>query len=118
MSFDVAGVDHEPLKIRLVDQLFQEFFPSPLVAPATEAPMGVFPIAIVRRQVAPGCPGAQDPEDSVEKSAIVSGDTAPLPRLPGKMGGEQFPSMIAQIVTVICGWSDTHDFSFAQYSIS
>ena len=86
MDFDVAGVNHEPFKVRIVNQLFQEFLPSALVAPAAETAMRIFPVAIVRRQVAPRRPGAQYPENSVEKPAIILGQTAPLACLAGKMG--------------------------------
>ena len=100
MGFDVAGVDHEPFKIRLIDQLLQQLFPDTFIAPAAEAAVGVFPIAIVRRQVAPRRSGAQYPENTVEKTPIVLGDAAPLALLSRKTSGEQFPGMIAQVVTV------------------
>jgi hypothetical protein len=103
MDFDMAGVNHEPLKVRIVNQLFEEFLPSPLVTPAAETAMRIFPVAIVRRQVAPRRSGAQYPEDAIKKSAIILRKTAPLTGLAWKMDRKQFPRVIAQIVTVI-GW--------------
>ena len=111
MGFDVACIDHKPFKIRIIDQLFQKLFPYPFIAPAAEAAMGIFPISIIRRQVAPGRPSAQYPENSVEEPAIVSGDTAPLTGLSWKMSREQFPGMIAQIMAVICVCTNTHKTS-------
>ena len=118
MDFDVAGVDHQPFNIRLVDQLLQKFFPDAFIAPAAEAAMRIFPIAIVGRQVAPGCSAAQDPENTVEKTPIILGDAAPQALLSRKMSGEQFPGLIAQVVTVICCWMATHLNSFAYRYIS
>ena len=117
MGFDVGSVDHKPLEIRLVDQLLQQLFPDAFVAPAAETAMGIFPITVIRRQVAPGCPGAQDPENCVEKSAVILRNTTPLALLPGKMNRKQFPGRIAQIVTVVGGQWRSHLDSFA-YPIS
>ena len=101
MNLHVAGIDHQPFKIRLVDHLLQQLFPDTLVAPAAEAAMGVLPVPVVRRQVAPRSAGTQNPENTVEKTAVVLGDAAPLASLPGKMWGQQLPGMVAQIVAVI-----------------
>jgi hypothetical protein len=113
MGLDVAGVDHKPFKIRFIDQLLQKLLLASLVAPAAEAAMGILPIAIVRRQVAPRRPRAQYPENSVQKMSIVLCDASPLALLSGQVSAQQFPSVIAQIVTVICGCSDTHKDSSA-----
>jgi len=104
MGFDVAGIDHEPFEIRLVDQLLKKLFPDTLVAPATETPMRIFPVAVVRRQIAPGCPSAQNPENAIEKAPVILRYSAPLASLTGKVRGKQGPRMVAQIVAVIrCG---------------
>ncbi len=66
MNFAMAGVDHQPFKIRLVNQLFQQRFPDALVSPPTKATVRVFPIPIIRGQVPPGRSRAQHPENRVD----------------------------------------------------
>jgi hypothetical protein len=103
MGLDVAGIDHQPFKVGLVDHLLQQLFPDALVAPAAETAMGVFPVPVVRRQIALRRTGAQNPQNAVEKTPVVLGDTAPMTSLSGKMRAEQFPGVVAQVVTVIRG---------------
>ena len=85
VDFDVAGVDHEPLEIRLVDEFSQEVLPESLVAPAAETAVGVFPIPVVRWQIAPRSPRSQNPEDGVKEEAIVFGSSSPLAFLSREM---------------------------------
>ena len=66
MHFDMAGIDHQPLKVRFANQLFEQAFPNAFVTPTAESAMRVFPIAIVRRQIPPRCTGAQDPKHSID----------------------------------------------------
>src|ERR1700679_405312 len=103
MDLDVAGIDHQPFKVGLVDHLLQQLFPDALVAPAAETAMRIFPVPVVRRQIAPRRPGAQNPQNAIEKTTVILGDTAPLTSLSGKMRGKQFPGVVAQIMTVIRG---------------
>jgi hypothetical protein len=77
MYLNVTCVDHQPLEVRLVDQLLEQRFPYPLVAPATETPMGVLPVAVVGRQVAPRRARAEDPKDSIDEFAIIMPYAAP-----------------------------------------
>ena len=114
----MAGVNHKPFKIRIINQLFQELFPSPLIAPPAETAMRIFPVSIVWRQIAPRRTCAQYPENSIEKPTVIPGKTAPLAQLSRKVGRKQFPSMIAQIVTVVGSWLITHQNSFAHFLIS
>ena len=83
MDFDVAGVDHEPFVIGLDDQFFQQSLPKTLVAPAAKAPVGVFPVPVIGRQIPPGSAGAQNPENGVEKKPIVFGSATPESLLSG-----------------------------------
>lgn len=87
MNLDMAGVDHQPFKVRLVDQLLQQLFPDALVTPAAETTMGVFPVPVIWRKIPPRRAGAKNPENRIQKSTVVLGNTAPLTSLPGKMGG-------------------------------
>ena len=83
MDFDVAGINHQPLEIRLDDQFFQQSLPEALVAPAAKAPVGVFPVPVIGRQIPPGRAGAQDPENGVEKKPVVFGSATPESLLSG-----------------------------------
>jgi hypothetical protein len=104
MDFDVAGINHQPLEIRLDDQFFQQSLPEALVAPAAKAPVGVFPVPVIGRQIPPGRAGAQDPENGVEKKPVVFGPTTPESLLSGQMGFEQFPGFIVDVVAAVGEW--------------
>ena len=71
MDSDVAGVDHQPLKVRVVDDRIQQLVPDPPVPPAAKPPMGIIPVSVIRGQIPPRRPGAQDPEHSVQKQLVV-----------------------------------------------
>ena len=80
MHFDVAGVYHQPLEIRLFYEHLEELFPNPLVPPTDEAPMGISPTAQIRRQIPPRRPSAQDPKHGIDKLAVVFGVASPRSR--------------------------------------
>src|SRR5260221_1431470 len=103
MDFDVAGVDQEPLKVRRIDELLQESFPNALVAPADKAAVGVAPSAIIRRQIPPGRPRAQDPKDRVDESSVVLRPTTPNNFPPRPMRVQQGPNLIRDVVSSMCG---------------
>lgn len=94
----MTGIDHQPLKIRLVNQALEQRFPNATIAPAAEASMGVLPVAISGRQVTPRSAGSQNPKDGIDELAIVLGNAAPLPRLSWQMRFEQSPISIRKIV--------------------
>lgn len=77
VNFDVAGVDHQPLVIWVFDEQFEQCLPLTSVAPTTEPAVSVFPVTVVGWQIAPGCAGAQNPEDGIDKSPIITGYAAP-----------------------------------------
>ena len=100
MGFDMGSVDHQPLKVRVVDDDLKQLLPHALVAPSTESAMGIFPVAIHRRQVAPRGSCAQYPYDGVNEPTIVFCGTAPVMELPGQMRGDELPCAIIYIVTM------------------
>ena len=106
VDLDVAGIDHQPLVIRLIDESLQQFFPGALVAPPTKASVGVFPVPVVRRQIAPRGSGAQDPEDRIDKEPVVFGLSSPEAPLPGQMGFEEFPGSFRDVVAAVGGRGD------------
>jgi hypothetical protein len=46
MYFDMTGVDHQPLKVGLIHQRFQNLFPDSLAAPPAEPAVYILPISI------------------------------------------------------------------------
>ena len=51
MHFDMAGIDHQPFIIRLIDQNFQKFSPYTFSAPSDEPLMNAAPLAAMSRQM-------------------------------------------------------------------
>ena len=51
MYFDMAGVDHQPLKVRVLHQGLQYPFPDPLVTPPAEPAVYIPPVSVCFRQV-------------------------------------------------------------------
>ena len=100
MRFGVTGVNHKPFKVRLVDDHLQKFFPDSFISPATEAPMRVFPIAVLLRQIPPRSTGAQNPDNRIHECSIVSGHTTPYALSAGQMRFNNRPSVICNIMTV------------------
>ncbi|WHZ28845.1 MAG: hypothetical protein OJF51_003643 [Nitrospira sp.] len=81
----MAGVDHQPFVIRLVDQTLKKFLPDARIAPSDKATMRIAPSAISRRQVAPGRTGPQNPEHRIDKQAVILGHAAPGAFAPRQM---------------------------------
>ena len=94
MGLAMAGVAHQPLKVRLVDELVEQGFPNAAITPAAEAPVSVFPIAISAWQISPRGAGSQNPQHGIDELAIVLGDAAPLSGLAGQMRFQQRPVSI------------------------
>ena len=47
MDFDMACINHEPFKVRLIDENLKKLLPYAFVAPTAKTAVCVFPIAIV-----------------------------------------------------------------------
>jgi hypothetical protein len=63
----MAGINHQPFKIRIIHQLLQKRCPNAAVTPAAKPAVRILPIAIVGRQIAPrgACP--QNPKHGVDE---------------------------------------------------
>jgi hypothetical protein len=85
MYLAMTGIDHQPLIVRLANEYFQQGFPLPFVTPATKAPVGVLPVAVVWRQVSPRGARAQYPENSIKKPSVIVGNAAPSAFAPRQM---------------------------------
>jgi hypothetical protein len=82
----VTGINHEPFKIRFIDQLFQQCLPDTVIAPAAKSPMRVFPVTITGRKIAPWRSCTQNPKHRIDELPVVLGNSAPLSALPRQMG--------------------------------
>lgn len=91
----------KPFKIRLVHQDFKDLFPNSFVSPPTESLIYGSPFPVARRQVPPRCSCAQNPENTVDKSAIVFSDAAPLATLPRQVRFQQLPCSVTYVVPLL-----------------
>jgi hypothetical protein len=46
VNFNVTGINHEPFKIRLINQSLKQRFPDAFIAPTAKPTLCVFPIPI------------------------------------------------------------------------
>lgn len=81
----MAAARHQPFKLGLVKDDLEQTLPASLVAPTTKPAMRILPIAIFGRQVAPRRSCSKDPENAVDKTAIVLRHPAPIPFLAREM---------------------------------
>ena len=82
MRFDMAGIHHQPLKVCVIHQRFQNPFPNSLIPPSTKPSVYILPVSIGFWQVPPRRSGAQNPEYSVDKLPGVSSIPASFPFSP------------------------------------
>ena len=98
MGLDVAGVNHQPLEIRVIHHGFQQPGPLAPVPPAAEAAMGVLPVPVVRGQVTPRRPSPQYPTHRVHKQSIVPGRATPFACSSRQQRLQTFPNPVRKIV--------------------
>ncbi len=98
MGLDVAGVNHQPLEIRVIQHRFQQPGPLAPVPPAAEAAMGVLPVPVIRRQVTPRRPSPQYPTHRVHKQSIVPGRATPFACSSRQQRLQAFPYLVRKVV--------------------
>ena len=101
MHPDMAGVDHQPFIIRLINQNFQEFFPNTFSTPTDKPLMNTAPLPVIGRQVTPGRSSSQNPKYCVDKTAVILSNPAPLASLPGQMRFKQLLYFVIYTMSVI-----------------
>ena len=102
MGFDIAGVDHQPFKVRVVNDRVQQLLPHSPVPPTAETALGVLPVSVVRGQVAPRGAGAQNPAHGVDKPPVVMGWSTSLALSPKQMWPQPLPNGIDHIMAPVC----------------
>lgn len=65
--------------------------------------MHIAPSSVIRRQLALGRTGSQNPEDRIDEQAVVLGDTAPHLFALRQMRLQQGPCLIGNIMTAMDG---------------
>jgi hypothetical protein len=101
MDFDMTRINHQPLKVRLVYQSLQQLFPNPLIPPAAKAPVSIFSIPIIWRQVTPGIACTQNPEYSVDEEEIIACISTPCSFTPKQVRFQQYPNSIRNIMAAM-----------------
>ena len=97
----MAGVDHQPLKICVIHQGFQNLFPDSLVTPPAEPAVYVLPVPIRFWQVPPGGSHAQNPEYSVDKLPGITGIPPSCPLFPYCVWPDFLLSFVTDIVSML-----------------
>ena len=103
MRFAMAGINHQPFEVGLVDPYLEQGFPDAAITPATKASMRILPVPIAWRQITPRRAGAQNPKDRIDEAAVVPGHATPLPRAAREVGFDQSPLAIGQVVAMLSG---------------
>lgn len=98
MNLNMAGIYHEPFEIRRVNQLLQKTLPDAFVSPTAKSTLRVFPVTVTRRQVLPRGSRSQNPENGIQKSPVIFGNTAPGACPARQMRLQQSPGIIRYIV--------------------
>ena len=88
----MAGVDHQPCGVRIVNRNFRRSLPHAIIAPTDEASAGVAPAAKVGRRIPPRSARAYNPEDRIDKAPVVASPAAPASFTAGQTGVGFFPN--------------------------
>ena len=98
VQHDVAGANHHPLEVRLINERIQKVFPYPMVPPSAEATMGGLPVSQVLRQIPPGSPSKQVPKHRVQEQPVVSGWAPIFPWFTRQERFKKFPNPVGNVV--------------------
>ena len=94
MHLAMAGINHQPFHIWLINDLLKQSFPNTSITPAAEPPMSILPVTVACRKITPRRSSTQNPEDSVKKASIVMCDASPLAAFPEKKRLKDLPGSI------------------------
>ena len=98
MNFAMTRINHQPFIIWLNNQCFKQAFPNTPISPATKTTMCIFPVAIVRWQITPGCACSEYPKNGIDKQSIVTSRTPNTPFAPREKGLQNLPGAISNIM--------------------
>ena len=103
MHFDVAVINHQSLKIKVIGHGSQQFGLLGVLLPAPETVCGSVPVPVVGRQVEPGSAGAEDPERGVDESAVILGGAYHFAGAAGVVWSDGFLGVVGDVMTA-AGW--------------
>ena len=86
MDFAMAGIDHQPFVIGIVDQDFQQLFPNPGIPPPDKTAVHVAPPAQIWQPIAPRRARAQNPETALINKRLSFSTPPHTPSRPGRCG--------------------------------
>ena len=69
----MRGVHHQPLLVRLRNQLLKNISKVPSIAPSFVSSMNGVEFPVLRRQISPRTARAQNPEAGIDEDSIVIG---------------------------------------------
>lgn len=104
---DHGAVDEVPTPVELSSEvslsleLVEQAAPDSSECPAAKADVDAVPLTVAFRQVTPWCAGCEDPEDSVENSAVVVVGP-PSGLLLRQEGCKAVPLLVGQVMTAQC----------------
>ena len=101
MHFDMAGIDHQPLKVCVIHQGFQNPFLDPLVVPPAKPAVYILPVSIRFRQIPPGRSGAQNLEYPNDKLPGISGIAATRLLLTDGVRPDSLPRFIVYVMSLL-----------------
>jgi hypothetical protein len=98
VNFAVTRVNHQPLKVGLIDKLLKQSLPHAFVAPTNKSPMRIAPPTVTIRKIAPRRSCSQNPKHRIDELPIVLSNPAPGTRSSRKMRLDQSPCAIIKVM--------------------
>lgn len=92
-------IDHQVFQVLVRRQDFEDTRPIALLRPAIVAHINTMPVAEFFRQIPPRRSRTVDPQNRLEKPAIVSGRDTAIHRLAGQMVFDTLPLIISEYGT-------------------
>ena len=86
--------------VGVLQNVCEKLVPDADLPPAIETAGNGLPRAIALRQVAPGSPRAQDPQDAVDDAPVIDGGPACMRFLRGQIGLDVLSLLVTQFTTV------------------
>jgi hypothetical protein len=103
MNLDMARINHQPLKIGLIYQGFQQAFPNTFVPPSTKTTVCVLPVAVIGRQIPPWRSCTKNPKHRIDELSIVAGILSPRPFTAKQTRFQKAPNVIRYVVPLMRG---------------
>ena len=97
----MAGVNHQPFKVRIIDQGFKELFPYPLITPPDKPLVYGTPTFRIREVSHLTVPPCVISKNGIDKQAVIFCYASPLSALPWEKRLKQSPCFIGYVVSTL-----------------